>query len=92
MQREDRKPLYDETREGEKEKDTQQERRTSHSETDFGEAQKVALSPFAFGAGLAMCQCCDGPQRRTEVMERRQQEGEDRTEKEICKIHQVHLV
>ena len=36
----------------------QEERRTSQSETNLGEVWKVALSPFAFGAELAMCQRC----------------------------------
>ena len=38
----------------------QEERRTSQSETNFGEVWNVALSPFAFGAALPVCQRCGG--------------------------------
>ena len=34
-----------------------EERRTSQSETNFGEVWKVAPSPVAFGAELVICQC-----------------------------------
>ena len=38
----------------------QEERRTSQRETNLEEVWEVALSPFAFGAELAMCQRCGG--------------------------------
>ena len=38
----------------------QEEKRTSQSEANLVEVWKVALSPFAFGAELAVCQRCGG--------------------------------
>ena len=37
-----------------------EERRTSQSETNFGEVWEVALSPAAVGAELAVCPHCSG--------------------------------
>ena len=53
----------------------QEERRTSQSETRLGEVWKVALSPFAFGAEMVSV---EGPQRRTKMMERMQQEVQEK--------------
>ena len=36
------------------------DRQTSQSETSLGEICKMAHSPFAFGAELALCQRCTG--------------------------------
>ena len=57
-QRKDRKPLYGEEDRGKERQERQKERQTPQSETSLGEIWKMALSPCAVGAELALCQRC----------------------------------
>ena len=73
----------------------QEERRTFQSETNLVEVWGVALSPFAFGAELAMCQRCggrttkkdggDGKDAAGRSGKRRQMGGGDSTKVEAAK-------
>ena len=56
VQRKDHKSLYGEGERGKERKGRQKERQTS--ETSLWEIWKMALSPPASGAELAMCQRC----------------------------------
>ena len=74
VQREDRKPLYDEEK---RERVCERKRKqkgspTSQSETNPGEDWEVAPSPFAHGGRVG--HAAEGPQRRREAMVRMQQE------------------
>ena len=56
VQRKDRQSLFGEDERGKERKGRPKEKQTSQSETSPGEVWKMALSPFAVGAELAVCQ------------------------------------
>ena len=60
VQRKDRTFLHGEDQRRKERKRRPKEKQTSQGETSPGEVWKMALSPFAIWAELAVCHCCSG--------------------------------
>ena len=60
VQRKDGESLYGREERRKERKGGPRERQTSQSETSLGGVWKMAVSPFAFGTELVVCQCYSG--------------------------------
>ena len=93
--------LYCEDERGKERNGRPKEKQTSQGVTDLGEVWKMALSPYAVGAELAVCQFCSGRMAEKDgddgkdaaarsSSEREQMDGEDSTKVETAQRSRQH--